>query len=61
MVNCYRYGEGRHKCRKCPKKREEKIRRVEEKRWHAERVQKEIVHWNKQNNDVPAPNCILKV
>jgi len=32
MVNCYRYGEGGHKCRKCPKKREEKIRRVEEKK-----------------------------
>jgi len=26
-----------------------------------ERVQKRIVHWDKQNNDVPAPNCILKV
>jgi len=26
-----------------------------------ERVQKGIVHWNKQNNDVPAPNCVLKV
>ena len=25
------------------------------------RVQKGIVHWNKQNNDVPAPNCMLKV
>jgi len=26
-----------------------------------ERVQKGIAHWNKQNNDVPAPNCMLKV
>jgi len=26
-----------------------------------ERVQKEIAYWNKQNNDVPAPNCMLKV
>ena len=26
-----------------------------------ERVQKGIVHWDKQNNDMPAPNCILKV
>jgi len=26
-----------------------------------ERVQKGIAHWNKQNNDVPAPNCVLKV
>jgi len=26
-----------------------------------ERVQKGIAHWDKQNNDVPAPNCILKV
>ena len=27
----------------------------------AERVQKGIAHWDKQNNDVPAPNCMLKV
>jgi len=27
----------------------------------AERVQKGIVHWDKQNNDVLAPNCMLKV
>jgi len=27
----------------------------------AERVQKRIAHWDKQNNDVPAPNCVLKV
>jgi len=26
----------------------------------AERVQKGIVHWDKQNNDVPAPNCVLR-
>jgi len=26
-----------------------------------ERVQKGIAYWNKQNNDVPAPNCMLKV
>jgi len=26
-----------------------------------EGVQKGIVHWDKQNNDVPAPNCMLKV
>ena len=26
-----------------------------------ERVQKGISHWDKQNNDVPAPNCVLKV
>jgi len=26
-----------------------------------ERVQKGIAYWNKQNNDVPAPNCVLKV
>jgi len=32
MVNCYRYGEGGHKCRKCPKKREKKIKRVEEEK-----------------------------
>jgi len=24
-------------------------------------VQKGIVYWDKQNNDVPAPNCVLKV
>ena len=28
---------------------------------NAERVQKGIAHWDKQNNDVPAPNCMLKV
>ena len=27
----------------------------------AERVQKGIAHWDKQNNDMPAPNCVLKV
>jgi len=27
----------------------------------SERMQKGIAHWDKQNNDVPAPNCILKV
>jgi len=26
-----------------------------------EGIQKGIAHWNKQNNDVPAPNCVLKV
>ena len=26
-----------------------------------ERVQKGIVHWDKQNNDIPAPDCMLKV
>jgi len=26
-----------------------------------ERVQKGIAHWDKQNNDMPAPNCMLKV
>ena len=26
-----------------------------------ERVQKRIAHWDKQNNDVPGPNCVLKV
>jgi len=26
-----------------------------------EKVQKEIVYWDKQNNDVLAPNCVLKV
>jgi len=24
-------------------------------------MQKEIAHWDKQNNGVPAPNCMLKV
>jgi len=28
---------------------------------HTKRVQKGIAHWDKQNNDVPAPNCMLKV
>jgi len=27
----------------------------------AERVQKGIAHWDKQNHAVPAPNCVLKV
>ena len=27
----------------------------------SERVQKGIVHWDKQNHAVPAPNCVLKV
>ena len=31
------------------------------KRDHDERVQKGIAYWNKQNNDVPALNCMLKV
>jgi len=26
-----------------------------------ERVQKGIAYWDKQNNDVLAPNCMLKV
>ena len=25
------------------------------------RVQKGIAHWDKQNNDMPAPNCVLKI
>ena len=24
-------------------------------------MQKGIAHWDKQNNNVPAPNCMLKV
>jgi len=27
----------------------------------AERVQKGIAYWNKQNHAMPAPNCMLKV
>ena len=27
----------------------------------AKRVQKRIAYWDKQNNDVPAPNCVLKI
>jgi len=26
-----------------------------------ERVQKRIAYWDKQNNNVPAPKCMLKV
>ena len=26
-----------------------------------ERVQKGIAYWDKQDNDMPAPNCMLKV
>jgi len=26
-----------------------------------ERIQKGIAYWDKQDNDVPAPNCVLKV
>jgi len=29
--------------------------------YSTKRVQKGISHWDKQNNDVPAPNCMLKV
>jgi len=29
--------------------------------YSAEKVQKGIAHWDKQNNDVPASNCMLKV
>jgi len=42
----------------------EKLRREAAERLdkdNAERVQKGIAHWDKQNNDVPAPNCMLKV
>jgi len=28
---------------------------------YAERVQKGIAYWDKQNHAVPAPNCMLKV
>jgi len=28
---------------------------------NTKRVQKGIAYWDKQNNDVPAPNCMLKV
>jgi len=28
---------------------------------NTKRVQKGIAHWDKQNNDVLAPNCMLKV
>ena len=53
------------------KQKEEETRRKEEKYQrdlahcleadYVERVQKGIAYWDKQNNDVPAPNCILKV
>jgi len=39
----------------------EKIEKGEESRNTTEKVQKGIVYWDKQNNDVPAPNYILKV
>ena len=29
--------------------------------FYVERVQKGIAYWDKQNNNVPAPNCVLKV
>jgi len=28
---------------------------------NAERVQKGMAYWDKQNNDVLAPNCMLKI
>jgi len=45
------------------------IRKIKEKKIEkkininlaVERVQKGIAYWDKQNNDVPAPNCMLKV
>jgi len=30
-------------------------------RENIERVQRGITHWDKQDNDIPAPNCMLKV
>ena len=32
-----------------------------EEKGGTERMQKGIAHWDKQNNDVPVPNCVLKV
>jgi len=29
--------------------------------YRIEGMQKGIAHWDKQKNDVPAPNCVLKV
>ena len=29
--------------------------------FYVERVQKGIAYWDKQNNNMPAPNCVLKV
>jgi len=34
---------------------------IRDKLCYSERVQKGIAHWDKQTNDVPAPNCMLKV
>ena len=34
---------------------------IRDKLHYSERVQKGIAHWDKQTNDVPAPNCMLKV
>ena len=41
--------------------KDDKLRTEIIRLYHNERVQKGIAYWNKQNNDVLAPNCILKV
>jgi len=42
------------------------LNKAKEKLFHSmslssERVQKGIAHWDKQDNDMPAPNCVLEV
>jgi len=34
---------------------------IRDKLHYSERVQKGIAYWDKQTNNVPAPNCMLKV
>ena len=41
--------------------KDDKLRAEIIRLYHNKRVQKGIAYWDKQNNDVLAPNCILKV
>jgi len=41
--------------------KDDKLRAEIIRLYHNKRVQKRIAYWDKQNNDVLAPNCILKV
>ena len=43
------------------KRKESKEGRKRQGQRDVKRVQKEIAHWDKQNNDILAPNCMLKV
>jgi len=39
----------------------EVLKRLRKVGLYAEKMQKGIAHWDKQNHAMPAPNCVLKV